>query len=121
MKSIEEIFEEFKEGRKSVRKLALENGIPFATLRDKLRKVGGKDYVKQKAGEGTINAIIQEIMEDTISYSEVELKEITEWYQANYTQIIKDRGRVVYTTKKIGQLERTTVSLNESLVTSVRN
>jgi len=121
-KTIEEIFTELQHGVKSVRALAKENGIPFATLRDRLRKYAGKEYMKYKAGGGTINAILLEIIGDTKTYSEAEIATIKSWYHKNYDKILKEsfnREIPIYTDKKMMQLERTTVPLNENVINGV--
>lgn len=81
------LFSLYKQGNHSVRELARINDIPFSTLRDRFRSRYGIDYTNYRAGEGTLNQVIQESI-NSLPRNSAEYKAAKEWFEGNRQSLL---------------------------------
>ena len=107
LKQTDRLFALYREGNHSVREIARINNIPFTTLRDRFRSRYGIYYTNYRAGEGTLNQVVLEIL-STIPKTSRSYREARRWVISNKTKLQglarasqHERGTRLYTNARI--------------------
>lgn len=125
LKKTEKIFKVFMKYGYSIRKLGKLYNIPWTTLRDRFKRLYGKDYLNRSGGEGTLHNIVQEYLEWN-NLTDEQRQEILDWYQNQQDNLLeqsyfdqKNKKAKLYTEGKLDRDLFYQISLREDISSKV--